>query len=189
MDPKEHDKFRGKRFMAARHRCMEHVRMQECPLFKYNSGTLQRIFRRPQTLLDYSKDKRYTTLLNVATPAGMWSDLAEIMVDEADKAYLIEMRKKYKNILRNLWDPFDRKRERIIGCNTNRLYITPAGDVLPCPYVHKIGIFTRIALLRLVKKVFASVISETTATNASPVKIKTSFKTLCERSQLLSSSR
>ena len=39
------------------------------------------------------------------------------------------------------WDPFDRNRESVIGCNTiNRLYITPHGDVLPCPYIHiKIG--------------------------------------------------
>ena len=51
------------------------------------------------------------------------------------------MRKHYKNVLRNLWDPFDRNREGVIGCNTiNRLYITPVGDVLPCPYVHiKVG--------------------------------------------------
>ena len=108
-------------------------------------------------LLDYSKDKRYTTLLNVATPAGMWSDLAEIMVDEADKAYLIEMRKKYKNILRNLWDPFDRKRERVIGCNTiNRLYITPAGDVFTLAYVHiKVGnIYENNSLAEISEKRF-----------------------------------
>ena len=82
--------------------------------------------------------------------------VAEIMVDEADKAYLIEMRKKYKNILRNLWDPFDRKRERVIGCNTiNRLYITPAGDVLPCPYVHiKIGNIYEHSLAEISEKGF-----------------------------------
>ena len=85
-------------------------------------------------LLDYSKDKRYTTLLNVATPGGMWAKMSEIMVDESDKAHLIDMRKKYKNILRNLWNPFDKNREGVIGCNTvNRLYIAPIGDVLVCP--------------------------------------------------------
>jgi MoaA/NifB/PqqE/SkfB family radical SAM enzyme len=63
------------------------------------------------------------------------------MVDDEDKAHLIQMRKEYKNIMRNLWNPFDMDREGVIGCNTvNRLYITPLGDVLPCPYVHiKIG--------------------------------------------------
>ena len=92
-------------------------------------------------LLEYSKNKKYTTLINVATPAGMWAKMSEIMIDEKDKAYLIEMRKKYKNILRNLWNPFDRNYEKVLGCNTvNRIYITPIGDVLVCPYVHiKIG--------------------------------------------------
>ena len=38
-------------------------------------------------------------------------------------------------------EPFDRGNEKILGCTTvNRLYITPLGDVLVCPYVHiKIG--------------------------------------------------
>ncbi|OUS29736.1 hypothetical protein A9Q99_08405 [Gammaproteobacteria bacterium 45_16_T64] len=92
-------------------------------------------------LLEYSKDKRYTTLLNVATPGGMWAKMSDIMVDDEDRKHLIEMRKQYKNVLRNLWDPFDRKKEAVIGCNTvNRLYVTPIGDVLPCPYVHiKLG--------------------------------------------------
>jgi len=59
------------------------------------------------------------------------------MCDAQDTAHLIELRKKYKNILRNLWNPFDRAHEAVLGCNTvNRLYVTPLGDVLPCPYVH-----------------------------------------------------
>jgi MoaA/NifB/PqqE/SkfB family radical SAM enzyme len=51
------------------------------------------------------------------------------------------MRKEYKNLVRNMWNPFDRNHEKILGCTTvNRLYITPVGDVLVCPYVHiKIG--------------------------------------------------
>ena len=68
-------------------------------------------------------------------------NLTDIMVDQEDAKYLIEMRKEYKNIVRNLWDPFDKNYESVIGCNTvNRMYITPLGDVLSCPYVHiKIG--------------------------------------------------
>ena len=50
----------------------------------------------------------------------------------------MKLEKKIK-IFSEIWDPFD-KIEGVIGCNTvNRLYITPIGDVLPCPYVH-IGI-------------------------------------------------
>jgi len=82
--------------------------------------------------------------MNVAVPSGMWLKLdkmAEVMVDEKDKERLIQLRKKHKNILRNIWNPFDKDYEKVLGCNTvNRLYITPLGDVLVCPYVHiKIG--------------------------------------------------
>ena len=44
-------------------------------------------------------------------------------------------------MVRNVWNPFDKNHEKILGCTTvNRLYITPIGDVLVCPYVHiKIG--------------------------------------------------
>ena len=51
------------------------------------------------------------------------------------------MAKEYKNLVRNVWNPFDKNHEKILGCTTvNRLYITPIGDVLVCPYVHiKIG--------------------------------------------------
>ncbi len=143
MDEKVHDEFRGKkgswkRAMAA----LEHV--QNAGMSPYLNITVAHYNAKSEDvrlLMEYSKDKRYTTLINVATPAGMWQKMSEIMVDEDDKAYLIEMRKKYRNILRNLWNPFDKEFEGVLGCNTvNRLYITPVGDVLVCPYVHiKIG--------------------------------------------------
>ena len=94
-----------------------------------------------ENLCKYSKEQGYTTLVNVAVPSGNWHSMNEVMCDEKDTAHLIELRKKYKNMLRNLWNPFDKKYEGVIGCNTvNRTYITPIGDVLVCPYVHiKIG--------------------------------------------------
>ena len=61
--------------------------------------------------------------------------------DEEDREHIRKLRKEYKNLNRNLWNPFDRNNEKILGCTTvNRLYITPLGDVLVCPFVHiKIG--------------------------------------------------
>ena len=143
MDPKVHDEFRGKegswkRAMEA----LEHV--QKAGMHPYLNITVGHYNAKSEDIkmmLQYSKDKKYKTLLNVATPAGMWQNLTDIMVDEEDKKHLIEMRKEYKNIMRNLWNPFDKNFESVIGCNTvNRVYITPTGDVLSCPYVHiKIG--------------------------------------------------
>ncbi len=94
-----------------------------------------------EELLKYSKDNNYKTLINVAVPAGMWSQMSEIMLDDKDREHLYKLRKDYKNLIRNIWNPFDKSHEKSIGCTTvNRLYITPIGDVLACPYVHiKIG--------------------------------------------------
>ena len=94
-----------------------------------------------EELIKYSKDNNYKTLINVAVPAGMWSQMDDIMLDEKDREHLYKLRKDYKNLVRNIWNPFDKTHEKSIGCTTvNRLYITPLGDVLACPYVHiKIG--------------------------------------------------
>ena len=143
MDPDTHDKFRGKK--KAWERAIGALEMVKkagiTPYMNITVGKYNVNSEDLRLMLEYSKDKRYTTLLNIATPGGMWSELESVCIDEEDSNHLIEMRKHYKNILRNLWDPFDRNREGVIGCNTvNRLYITPIGDVLPCPYVHiKIG--------------------------------------------------
>jgi MoaA/NifB/PqqE/SkfB family radical SAM enzyme len=143
MDETTHDEFRGregswKRAIAA----LEHVKdAGMSPYLNITVGHYNAFSDDIAKLFSYSKDKGYTTLVNVATPAGMWQKMSEIMVDERDKAHLIELRKEYGNVLRNIWNPFGKDNEAILGCNTvNRIYITPLGDVLVCPYVHiKIG--------------------------------------------------
>lgn len=154
-----HDKFRGRK--GSWQRAINALEMVQnvgiSPYLNITVGHYNAKSEDIKLLLDYSKQKKYTTLLNVATPGGMWAKMTEIMVNEDDKAYLIEMRKKYKNILRNLWNPFDRQREGVLGCNTvNRLYITPAGDVLVCPYVHiKIGNVKEQSLKEISEKGFS----------------------------------
>ena len=145
-DEKTHDEIRGRK--DSWRRAMEALKnVQEVgidPYLNITVGHYNSFSEDIEMLCKYSNDKNYTTLLNVAVPSGMWLKLdrmKEVIVDEKDKERLIELRKKYKNILRNIWNPFDRNYEGVLGCNTvNRLYITPLGDVLVCPYVHiKIG--------------------------------------------------
>ena len=91
-------------------------------------------------------------MLNVAVPAGMWQQMDDIICDDKDREYLRKIRKEYKNLVRNVWNPFDKNHEKILGCTTvNRLYITPLGDVLVCPYVHiKIGNIFKQSLKEIV---------------------------------------
>ena len=143
MDEKIHDEIRGRKDSWRRAiEALKHVKdvgmdpYLNITVGRYNIGT-----DHLKKLLDYSKDQKYKTLLNVAVPAGMWQKMDEIICNDEDRQYLRKIRKEYKNLVRNIWNPFDKNNEKILGCTTvNRLYITPIGDVLVCPYVHiKIG--------------------------------------------------
>ncbi len=155
MDEKIHDEIRGrkeswKRAIAA----LEHVRNAGMdPYLNITVGHYNANTDHFKQLLDYSKQKKYKTLLNVAVPAGMWAKAEEIICNDKDREYLRKIRKEYKNLVRNIWNPFDRTNEGILGCTTvNRLYITPIGDVLVCPYVHiKIGNIFKQSLKEIVK--------------------------------------
>ena len=132
MDEKIHDEIRGrkdswKKAIAA----LEHVRNAGMdPYLNITVGHYNANTDHFKQLLDYSKEKRYKTLLNVAVPSGMWQNAEDIICDDKDREYLRKIR-----------NPFDKSQEKILGCTTvNRVYVTPIGDVLVCPYVHiKIG--------------------------------------------------
>ena len=142
-DPKFHDEMRGKKDSWKRAiQALEYI--QEAGMDPYLNVTVGHYNAKSEDLrmlLDYSKKKRYRTLVNVACPTGMWNQVHDVVCDEEDQKHIRELRKEYKNLNRNLWNPFDPKLEKIMGCTTvNRMYITALGDVLACPYVHiKIG--------------------------------------------------
>jgi MoaA/NifB/PqqE/SkfB family radical SAM enzyme len=143
MDQKIHDEIRGRKDSWRRAiEALEHVKNAGMdPYLNITVGHYNANTEHFKQLLEYSKKKKYKTLLNVAVPAGMWQKAEEIICDDKDREYLRKIRKEYKNLVRNIWNPFDSSHEGILGCTTvNRLYITPIGDVLVCPYVHiKIG--------------------------------------------------
>ena len=143
MDEKIHDEIRGRKESWKRAiEALEHVSNAGMdPYLNITVGHYNADTEHFKQLLDYSKQKKYKTLLNVAVPSGMWQNAENIICDDKDREYLRKIRKEYKNLIRNIWNPFDRNNEKILGCTTvNRVYVTPIGDVLVCPYVHiKIG--------------------------------------------------
>ena len=143
MDEKIHDEIRGRKESWKRAiEGLKHVKNAGMdPYLNITVGHYNANTEHFKQLLDYSKDNNYKTLLNVAVPSGMWQKMTDIICDEKDREYLKKIRKEYKNLVRNIWNPFDKNHEKILGCTTvNRLYVTPIGDVLVCPYVHiKIG--------------------------------------------------
>jgi MoaA/NifB/PqqE/SkfB family radical SAM enzyme len=154
MDEKIHDEIRGRKESWRRAiEALEHVKNAGMdPYLNITVGHYNANTEHFKQLLDYSKQKRYKTLLNVAVPSGMWQNAQDIICDDKDREYLRKIRKEYKNLVRNVWNPFDKNHEKILGCTTvNRLYITPIGDVLVCPYVHiKIGNIFKTPLKEIV---------------------------------------
>ena len=154
MDEKIHDEIRGRKESWKRAiEGLKHVKAAGMdPYLNITVGHYNANTDHFTKLLDYSKNNNYKTLLNVAVPSGMWQKMTDIICDDADREYLKKMRKEYKNLVRNIWNPFDRNHEKILGCTTvNRLYITPIGDVLVCPYVHiKIGNIFKSSLKEIV---------------------------------------
>jgi AdoMet-dependent heme synthase len=143
MDEKIHDEIRGRKESWKKAiEALEHVKEAGMdPYLNITVGHYNANTEHFKQLLDYSKNKKYKTLLNVAVPSGMWQNVESIICDDKDREYLRKIRKEYKNLVRNIWNPFDKNNEKILGCTTvNRVYVTPIGDVLVCPYVHiKIG--------------------------------------------------
>ena len=158
MDEKIHDEIRGRK--DSWRRAMEALKfVQQKGMDPYLNITVGHNIRTEhlKKLLEYSKNEKYKTLINVAVPAGMWQKMDEIICDDKDREYLKKLRKEYKNLVRNIWNPFDKENEKILGCTTvNRLYITPIGDVLVCPYVHiKIGNIFKQRLKEIVNHGFS----------------------------------
>ena len=146
MDEKIHDEIRGRK--DSWRRAMEGLQhVQEAGMDPYLNITVGHYNANTDHF-----NKNYKTLLNVAVPSGMWQKMTEIICDDKDREYLRKIRKEYKNLVRNIWNPFDRNNEKILGCTTvNRLYITPIGDVLVFPYVHiKIGNIFKSSLKEIV---------------------------------------
>ncbi|MDR1137065.1 MAG: radical SAM protein [Synergistaceae bacterium] len=143
MNPETHDGFRG---VKGAHRraldALEYVKSAGMrPYMNITVGHFNAMSDDLDDMCRYSYERGYITFLNAAIPSGSWKGRFDVMLDKADKAHLIELRKKYKNIFRDLWDVFDSKYEKVLGCQTiSKLYVTPSGDVLPCSFIHiKIG--------------------------------------------------
>ena len=139
LDAATHDRFRGVSGAHARAlAALDYV--QRAGLQPYVNVTAGHYNARSddlEKLCAWSAERGYITFLNIAIPSGRWQGRFEVMIDADDRARLIELRKKYKNILRDLWNPFDRGREKSLGCQTlSKLHVTPAGDVTPCSFIH-----------------------------------------------------
>ena len=105
MDEKIHDEIRGRKDSWRRAiEALKHVKDAGMdPYLNITVGHYNANTEHFKELLDYSKNQKYKTLLNVAVPSGMWQKMDEIICDDKDREYLRKIRKEYKNLVRNIW--------------------------------------------------------------------------------------
>lgn len=99
------------------------------PIFGHHNAKSQDL----KDLLEYAKDNDFNVYFMLAMPYGVWKDN---YMNAEDRQIFSEIRKAYKSFF-DTWDFFDPKKERISGCwSMNRIFVTPLGDVLPCPFIN-----------------------------------------------------
>ena len=98
MDEKIHDEIRGRKDSWRRAiEALKNVKdagmdpYLNITVGRYNIGT-----DHLKELLDYSKNQKYKTLLNVAVPAGMWQQMDDIICNDEDRIYLRKLEKNIK---------------------------------------------------------------------------------------------
>lgn len=84
-------------------------------------------------LFEWVCQKHLNLCLSLAVPAGEWAGNTDILLTEEDMAYLEILQKKYPYVRTDFEANYVKK-----GCGAIKeiLYVTPYGDVLPCPYIH-----------------------------------------------------
>ncbi len=159
LEAEEHDQFRGKPGAHAKAlKALEYVKQFGMePFMNITVGHYNAHDESLEKQIKYAHEHGFKVILNAAVPAGSWKGNTKVMLTEEDSDYLLHLRKKYPNIVRDLWNPFERGNEKLLGCNAgNILYITPWGDVLPCPFIHiKLGNIKEQSLQEIVDYTFS----------------------------------
>lgn len=139
MDAEEHDRSRGvkgahqKALDALEYGMNAKMAVWTQTLFGHHNSHSKDLF----DFLDYLKERDIPIYFFLAMPYGVWKNN---YLTAEDIRIFQDIRKKYRCGF-DTWDEFDRKNERVTGCwAVNRLFVTPLGDVLPCPFINiKIG--------------------------------------------------
>lgn len=100
-------------------------------------------------LIEYTAENKITLLANIATASGKWQSRPDYLFDCGDRNYFNELIKKHRHI---------RTDHDLTGCPAaaRKLYITPYGDVIPCPFIHvSFGNITEQSLLSIWKEMQA----------------------------------
>lgn len=132
----EHDDFRNKNGIFVR--LMNAIKIAQKYKFKITILTTvtHQTLRSEgvRQLHDFCLKNNFIQYLMIGIPAGKWLGRTDILLDSTDHHYMANLTKKTKNnIRRDLSPRFFRS-----GCPAVKesFYMTPYGDILPCPFIH-----------------------------------------------------
>ena len=150
---KEHDLFRRKpgsfkRAMDAAHNAINAgLRIHISTTITHQNLRSEGI----KKILDLSHELNVSIDLQCATVAGHWQGNFEVLLNEDDARYILELRKKYPLIRRDLFPTPDGTG----GCPalTGSVFLTSSGEVIPCLFIHiSLGNIYRDTLMTILEK-------------------------------------
>ena len=131
----EHDKFRGMDGTYAE--VLRGISRAREKGFKITIGTVvthQTLHSKGLSrLIEMTTSQKIITILILPVPAGNWDANLDILLDAADMAYINRLTARSRYLRTDFQANFGP-----VGCGAAKeiLYLTPYGDVLPCPFFH-----------------------------------------------------
>lgn len=133
--PEEHDRFRGVKGTYAK--AIQGIETAMERGFRITIGTtVAHSNLRSEgirKIIDMAIEKKVILNLILAVPAGKWQDNLDILITDEDMSYIKELKGNSPYIRTDFEANFVNR-----GCGAIKeiLYLTPYGDVLPCPFMH-----------------------------------------------------
>ena len=84
-------------------------------------------------LVDFARQRGFLLIISRAVPAGRWRHNLDVLLTDQDRRYLYDLVRRYPHVRTDMDSNYCR-----YGCSaaTEKLYFTPYGDVIPCPFMH-----------------------------------------------------
>ena len=135
MNPEEHDSFRNKKGTYEKTlKGIESALENGCNVTIGTVLSHQNIRSEGiERLFEWATKKQLTLCLSLAVPIGEWVGNSDVLLTDEDMEYIENLKSKYPYLRTDFETNYVK-----YGCGAIKeiLYITPYGDVLPCPYIH-----------------------------------------------------
>lgn len=152
IDPSTHDEFRGsadafnKTFQGLENACRAGMQVLIGGIVTHQNLRTKDLIK----LIEKANSIGAIFLYNLAVPCGKWAGDYDMILRGDDRDYLIELMNQYPQ------STTDHEVGRnAVGCpaGIEKCYITPYGDVIPCPFIHiSFGNVTREPLTNIVTR-------------------------------------